>query len=111
MRIRYKARDDSKPGDRKYNVQVQEKPRGRWQSIGCVMGLSHETRPGTWAKAGWAGLRDGAQAWTSWKDTRDAAVGDMVAGRTFKDDELDKMRAGIAAREAAEAALVPDLEA
>jgi hypothetical protein len=79
MRFRYRQRPDSQPRDRKYDVEMQDKPRGRWEGLGWVMGLSGETGP-----ASWAGLRDGADAWTEWKTTRGAAAQDMADGRTFK---------------------------
>lgn len=78
VRFRYRQREDSKPGDRHYDVFKQERPRARWEPLGWVMGLSHEGGP-----TSWAGLRDGADAWTEWKTTRQAAAGDMAAGRTF----------------------------
>jgi hypothetical protein len=78
MRFRYHQRPDSQPRDRKYDVEKQDKPRGRWERLGWVMGLSGETGP-----VSWAGLRDGAGAWTEWKTTRGAAAQDMADGRTF----------------------------
>ena len=67
-RFRYRQREASQPGDRQYDVQAQDRPRARWQTLGWVMGLSHEGGP-----ASWAGLRDGADAWTEWK-TRGAPL-------------------------------------
>jgi hypothetical protein len=94
-RFRYRQREDSRPGDRKYDVERQERPRGRWQQLGWVMGLSHEGGP-----ASWAGLRDGADAWTEWHTTRQAAAQDMADGRTFK--TADQERAAKEARAAFE---------
>lgn len=85
MRFRYRQREASKPGDRQYDVRAQEAPRGRWQDLGWVMGLSHEGGP-----ASWAGLRNGADAWTEWHDTRQAAADDMAAGRTFRTRQLEE---------------------
>ena len=78
-RFRFRQRADSTPRDRQYDVTKQDAPRGRWQDLGWVMGLSAETGPPSWA-----GLANGADAWTEWKTTRQAAADDMAAGRTFQ---------------------------
>lgn len=88
MRFRYSQRPDSKPGDRHYDVRAQEKPRGRWQPLGWVMGLSS---PGS--ATSWAGLREGADAWTEWKKTRGAAAQDMADGRTFRTPMQERIAA------------------
>lgn len=81
-RFRYRQREGSRPGNREYNVQAQDQPRSRWQSLGLLMGS-----PGYWA-----GLRDGADAWTAWRPTRDAAVQDMANGRTFQTPMQERAR-------------------
>lgn len=56
---------------REYTVEAR---RGQARAtVGRVMGNS----------MGWAALRVGADAWTSWKPTRREAVAAMLAGRTF----------------------------
>jgi hypothetical protein len=77
-RFRFRQRADGTPRDRQYDVARQDAPRQRWQDLGWVMGLSGETGP-----PAWAGLANGADAWTEWRTTRQAAADDMAAGRTF----------------------------
>ena len=73
MRIRFRRRED---GEREYDVFVQDQPQARWQEASRVSGLGEPP--------GWIALGKDADAWTEWERTRRAAVGDMVAGRTFR---------------------------
>ena len=88
MPIRFRRRED---GKREYDVFVQDQPRGRWQEAGRVSGLGEPP--------GWIALGKDADAWTEWKGTRRAAVGDMAAGRTFRTAQQEAA-AGTAERHA-----------
>ena len=79
MRVRYHRHPV--PADvRDYDVQVQDKPRGRWLAAGMVSRFSAGT---------WAALGTDAFAWTAYRATRGEAVRDMLAGRTFLSPEGD----------------------
>jgi hypothetical protein len=77
MKVRYSRRTDQAGDVRDYDVRTQDKPRGRWTHRGLVSGFGPS----------WAALGDSAPAWTSYRATRDKAVADMLAGRTFQDAE------------------------
>ncbi|MBO0820634.1 MAG: hypothetical protein J2P26_07255 [Nocardiopsaceae bacterium] len=68
------------PGWPVYDVDVQDRPRAQWQYAGRVA---------RYGERDWAALGDGAQAWTAYHPTRQAAVADMLAGRTFLDRQRD----------------------
>ncbi|MBO0817532.1 MAG: hypothetical protein J2P30_20580 [Actinobacteria bacterium] len=63
-----------------YDVEFQDHPRGRWRHVGRVA---------RYGERDWAALGDGAHAWTSYHHTRQAAVTDMLAGRTFLDEQRE----------------------
>lgn len=85
-RIRYhksEAPDPEWPADPDwpvYDVQIQDQPRGRWRHVGRVA---------RFGAGDWAALGEGAPAWTAYHPTRQAAVADMLAGRTFLDQSAD----------------------
>ena len=76
MRVRYSRINGQAAAGRDYTVRVQAKPRGKWTVIGRVTAFGPV----------WAALGVNAEAWTAYKDTRAAAVADMLDGRTFLDE-------------------------
>jgi hypothetical protein len=80
MRVRYSRRPGQDADGRDYEVRTQERPRARWVRRGLVSGFGARNSQ-------WAALGDDAPAWTRYRATRAAAVADMLAGRTFLDND------------------------
>lgn len=78
MRVRYSRQPAGADKSlRDYDVRTQDKPRGRWTHRGLVSSFGPS----------WAALGTSATAWTAYRATRAAAVADLLAGRTFLDEE------------------------
>jgi hypothetical protein len=77
MKVRY-HRTGTSPDVVDYTVETQARPRGRWTSAGMVSRFGRDS---------WAALGVNATAWTSYRLRRAEAVADMLAGRTFYDDQ------------------------
>jgi hypothetical protein len=90
-RIRFRRREDYQPEDRNYDVRTQDKPRGRWQEAGRVVGLGAPP-------VQWAALGTEADAWTNWMPTRQAAAEEMLDGHTFRTRQDEAYRAKWQAR-------------
>jgi hypothetical protein len=77
MKVRY-HRTGTAADVRDYAVETQARPRGRWTKAGMVSRFGRDA---------WAALGADATAWTSYRASRGEAVRDMLAGRTFWDDQ------------------------
>ncbi len=78
MKVRYSRQPAGTDKSlRDYDVRTQDKPRARWVHRGVVSSFGPD----------WAALGTDACAWTAYRATRAAAVADMLAGRTYQDQE------------------------